>query len=50
MAALLEKIYREQDANTDPNKYSERAQMLAADLANRPSLKDEIRLRRPVCP
>ena len=46
MAALLQKIYQEQDWKTDPNKDAERAHYFQLDLAAKPSLKDEIRLRR----
>ncbi len=45
MAALLEKIYLEQPWQTDPNKSDERAQSLQADLAAKPSLRDEFKLR-----
>jgi Flp pilus assembly protein TadD len=43
MAALLEKIYREQDWKVDPNKDAERAHYLEEQLAQRPSLQDEIK-------
>ena len=45
MAALLEKIYREQDWTTDPNKAAERAAHLRDLLNENPSLRDEIRTR-----
>ena len=45
MAALLDQIYREQDWKTDPNKAAERAAHLREDLANNPSLRDELKIR-----
>ncbi len=45
MAGLLEQIFREQDWATDPNKAAERASHLREDLANNPSLRDEIKIR-----
>jgi len=45
MATLLERIYREQDWKTDPNKAAERASRLKEDLANNPSLRDELKIR-----
>jgi hypothetical protein len=45
MAALLEQIFHEQDWTTDPNKAAERASHLREDLANNPSLRDEIKIR-----
>lgn len=45
MAALLEKIYLEQPWQTDPNKSEERVQRLQADLAAKPSLRDELKMR-----
>ena len=46
MAALLEKIYREQPWQADPNKSDERALRLQADLAAKPSLRNEFKLRQ----
>ena len=46
MAALLEKLYFEQDWQSDPNKYAERAKFFQQQLAANPSLKDELKLRR----
>jgi len=46
MAALLEKIYREQDWKVDPNKDAERAKYLQSQLDQGPSLREEIKLRQ----
>jgi hypothetical protein len=46
MAALLQKIYAEQDWKVDPNKDAERAKYYESQLATKPSLRDEIKLRR----
>jgi len=45
MAALLEQIFHKQDWTTDPNKAAERTSHLREDLANNPSLRDEIKIR-----
>ena len=46
MAALLQKIYAEQDWKVDPNKDAERAKYYESQLAAKPSLRDEIKIRR----
>ncbi len=46
MAALLKKIYREQDWKVDPNKDADRARYLESQLSQKPSLRDEIKLRQ----
>jgi hypothetical protein len=45
MAALLQRIYRQQDWKTDPNKDAERARYLESVLAQKPALRDEISTR-----
>ncbi|MGA9566883.1 MAG: FG-GAP-like repeat-containing protein [Candidatus Korobacteraceae bacterium] len=45
MAELLQKIYREQDVNTDPTKDGERATALRIELAGATSLGPELKLR-----
>jgi hypothetical protein len=45
MAALLERIYREQDWKIDPNKDVERARYLRDELGIHPSLRDELKIR-----
>lgn len=46
MAALLQKIYAEQDWKVDPNKDAERAKYYEGQLAAKPGLREEIKLRR----
>jgi hypothetical protein len=46
MAALLQKIYREQDWKADPNKDGERAKFYLEQLAANPSLKAELKIRQ----
>ena len=45
MAALLARIYSEQDWRTDPNKAAERAVHLKEDLHTNPTLRDEFKIR-----
>ncbi|MBI3477444.1 MAG: VCBS repeat-containing protein [Acidobacteria bacterium] len=46
MAALLQKIYAEQDWKVDPNKAAERAKYYESLLAANPSLRDELKIRK----
>jgi hypothetical protein len=46
MAALLQKIYADQDWKVDPNNDAERAKYYESQLAAKPGLRDELKLRR----
>jgi hypothetical protein len=46
MADLLQKIYAEQDWKVDPNKDAERAKYYESLLGGKPSLRDELKVRR----
>ena len=46
MAALLQRIYDEQDWKTDPNKEEQRAKFYQEQLAASPDLRNELKLRR----
>jgi hypothetical protein len=48
MAALLLKIYNEQDWETDPNKDAERAQYFKSLLAAKPPYEKEIQIRKAI--
>ena len=45
MAALLQKIYAEQDWKTDPNKDADRARFLRSELEAHPDIRSELKLR-----
>ena len=46
MAALLEKIYEEEDWKTDPNKDGERAEYYMQMLQAGPDLRNELKIRQ----
>jgi hypothetical protein len=46
MAALLKKIYAEQDWQTDPNKDAERAQHYSEQIADGRPIREELKLRQ----
>ncbi|MDP9338920.1 MAG: CRTAC1 family protein [Acidobacteriota bacterium] len=46
MAELLRKIHAEQDWRTDPNKDAERAKYLKEELAAKPDIRTELKLRK----
>ncbi len=48
MAALLQKIYNEQDWHTDPNKDAQRAQYFQSLLAAKPAYEEELRIRKAI--
>jgi len=46
MAALLQRIYKEQDWKTDPNKVAVRAQYYKEMLQANPDLRSELKIRQ----